>query len=320
MAYNAYVREEPLLQHIYVHAGDPTAAVTIPPGDDMGALRWGDETVLVAVDQLGDALHVQLETTPLEKIARKAMTRNLSDVAAMAARPRGAVVAAALPRDLGDTRATDLFDALRHAGEAFGCPLVGGDIAIWKAPLMLSVTVLAEPAGIEPVLRSNARIGDAIYVTGSLGGSLETVGGYTHHLDFEPRIELARLLAENPRTRPHCMIDLSDGLGRDLARICRASRVSALVDARILPISQAAHQAAQRSDQPPWYHAISDGEDYELLFTAPPEVIPTALAGVHITRIGTIQRPRGEHGYEARLRLPDDALVDMGELGWEHHT
>src|SRR5690606_30452530 len=122
------------------------------------------------------------------KVARKAITRNLSDVAAMAARPSGAVVAASLPRDFGEARANELFDHMRKTAEAFGCPLFGGDLAMWDHPLLLSVTVLAEPAETAPVLRSGAKVGDIIYVTGQLGGSLQNVAGRCHHLDFEPRL------------------------------------------------------------------------------------------------------------------------------------
>lgn len=312
------MHEDSLLQHIYAAAGSPAGGVTIPPGDDMGALRLGEQTVLVTVDQLADGLHVQLGATPLEKIARKAITRNLSDVAAMAALPCGAVVAAALPRDFGEARATTLFDVMRDVAAQYECPLFGGDISMWDHPLMLTVTVLAEPAGIEPVLRKGAQPGDAVYVTGALGGSLEPVGGRVHHLDFEPRVAMARQLAGDAATRPHCMMDLSDGLGRDLARLCRASKVSAVIEAEALPISAAAHQAAQHSGQPAWQHAVGDGEDYELLFTAPVDAMPSELDGVSITRIGRIERAEAQP--TAHLQLSDGSITDLGELGWEHHA
>lgn len=312
-----HVREEPLLQHVCAAAGTGTGHVVIPPGDDMGALRIGEETVLVTVDQLADGLHVQLESTSLEKVARKAITRNLSDVAAMAAWPRGAVAAAALPADFGEARAKQLFDAMRAVAGMFDCPLIGGDITVWDRPLMLSVTILAEPAGIEPVLRRTARPGDAVYVTGALGGSLECVGDAIHHLDFEPRLTLARELAGASRWRPGAMIDLSDGLGRDLMRLCRASNVSAIIEADALPLSTGAHQAAARSGGAAWRHAVGDGEDYELLFTAAAEALPTSLLGVPITRIGVIEPATDSP--TAQLRLPDDSFVDLSEMGWEHH-
>ena len=120
-----------LLRYIYRSNAVMPPGVTIPPGDDMGAVRVGDRTVLVTVDQLADGVHVNLATATLDQVGRKAVTRNLSDVAAMAVKPVGAVVAACLPRDFGEANATGLFDAMRDAAAAFDCPLVGGDIMMW---------------------------------------------------------------------------------------------------------------------------------------------------------------------------------------------
>lgn len=324
------MREWELLS--YVYRSNPSLGgggrVTIPPGDDMGAITVGGSAasgasggggVLVTVDQVADGVHVDLATTPIDKIGRKAITRNLSDVAAMAARPIGAVAAASLPRDLGEARATQLFDAMRATAESFDCPLFGGDVSMWDGPLLLTVTILAEPDGIEPVLRRGARVGDAIYVTGQLGGSLETVAGYTHHLDFEPRLDAARQLAGNPATRPHCMIDLSDGLAGDLRHLCDAGNVSARLFADKLPLSPGAHQAAQRSGEPPWRHAVGDGEDYELLFTAAPDAMPPQVAGVPITAIGVITAATDDRPQVA-LHLPDGGRIDLADLGWEHRA
>ncbi|MFA9478397.1 thiamine-phosphate kinase [Phycisphaerales bacterium AB-hyl4] len=316
------MREFDLLAHVYRSNVDLPADVAIPPGDDMGAIRLGGQTLLVTVDQLADGVHVDLATASLEQVARKAVTRNLSDVAAMAARPVGAVVAVSLPRDFGDTRATELFDSMRRTAAAFDCPLVGGDIAMWDHPLLISVTVFAEPGEVEPVLRSGAQPGDGIYVTGRLGGSNETLPDhYTHHLDFMPRITLARELAGDAATRPSSMIDLSDGLARDLKHLCDAGNLDADLTIADLPLSDGAHQAARRTNEPAWQHALGDGEDYELLFTAPrsPRI---ETADVPITRIGTM-RPCAGATPAILLHLPDGAtckLADLPSLGWEHHA
>lgn len=313
------MRELDLLQHVYAANASLPAGVTIPPGDDMGAVRAPSGQVLITVDQVAQRVHVDLATASLEQVGRKAITRNLSDVAAMAAQPMAAVVAASLPRDFDTPRVNRLFDAMRQTAGAFACPLVGGDISIWDGPLILTVTILAEPAGVEPVRRSGSQAGDAIYVTGALGGSLETVDGYTHHLDFTPRLALARRLAGDPATRPHAMIDLSDGLARDLTHLCDASGLRAEVLAQQLPLSRGALQAAQRTGQPAWRHAVGDGEDYELLFTASPDrEMPASIEGVPITRIGTML-PAGEPPMVG-LRLPDGSMVDLTPLGWEHRA
>jgi thiamine-monophosphate kinase len=309
------MREWDLLRHIYAQNKALGQRVTIPPGDDMGAVRIGSADVLVTVDQVADGVHVDLRTTPIERIGRKAITRNLSDVAAMAAKPVGAVAAASVPRGTSQDDAQRLSDGMRATAAKYDCPLFGGDVSVWDGPLLITVTVLAEPAGIEPVLRSGARPGDAICVTGVLGGSLETIDGYTHHLDFEPRVALARELASDPRTRPHAMMDLSDGLASDLRHICEASRVRAIVDARMLPISSAARRAASRSGKPPWSHAVGDGEDYELLMAAPVGVLPPEIDGVRITEIGRFESD--ERGITVGIDA-GDGITELKGLGWEH--
>ena len=383
---DAAVRELSLLNHIYAANAALPPRVTIPPGDDMGAVTVGGptpsprsggespggrgegaqstatrgitnplptlgETVLVTVDQIADGVHFRLSTTPLSRIARKAITRNLSDVAAMGAVPVAAVVAGCLPRGFGEMRANELFDHMRQVAASYDCPLIGGDISMWDHALLLSVTVLAEPRGVAPILRSGAQSGDIICVTGALGGSLEEIAlqfpegaprptcapllGYIHHLDFEPRLTVARQLASHPDIRPHCMIDLSDGLGKDLAHLCLPlpsshlpapsshlplpSALSAELWLDKLPISRGAVQASQRDGKPPWQHALGDGEDYELCFTVSPAKaarLPREIDGVPIARIG-FMKPRGET--LITLVHPDGSRQPMGEQGWEHH-
>jgi len=313
------MRELELLSHIYRSNPALPGTVTIPPGDDMGALTVGGGRALVTVDQLADGVHFDLTIHPLEKIGRKAITRNLSDVAAMAAKPVGAVAAACLPKGFGEERAKTLFDAMRATAESFDCPLIGGDISTWDQRLILTVTVFAEPDGIDPVLRSGAQVGDTVYVTGTLGGSLVTLDdppGYIHHLDFTPRIDLARKLAGDPKTRPHAMIDLSDGLGQDLTRLCERSGVSAQVDAQRLTISTAAHISAEKSGHPAWRLAVGDGEDYELCFTAPSGSMPDKIDGVPITAVGRILAKTASASVS--VRLPDGTTTDVKDLGWEH--
>jgi thiamine-monophosphate kinase len=206
---------------------------------------------------------------------------------------------------------------------SYDCPLIGGDISIWDHPLLLSVTILAELRGVEPVLRSGAKAGDLVYVTGALGGSLVELDeprGYVHHLDFEPRLKPARALAADPLLRPRCMMDLSDGLGMDLPRICRMAaggEAGAVIDVASLPLSRGAVIASQRSGRPAWQHALGDGEDYELLLVVSPETagrMPRAIEGVPLTRIGEIT-----HGSGVTLRMPDGHVTPMAEMGWQHH-
>lgn len=314
------MRESKLLEHVYRANTALGAEVTIPPGDDLGAVRVGGREVLAGVDQLADGVHFELATTPLAKVGRKAITRCLSDVAAMAALPDGAVVTAALPRDFGEARATELFDAMRATAEQYVCPLIGGDIAMWDQPLLLTVTVFAHCEPNAPVTRGGARPGDAVCVTGRLGGSLVEHEGCTHHLDFEPRIELARALVNDCGLTIRSMIDLSDGLARDLGHICRASNVDAGVTVDRLPTSAAAEMLAEQDKSPAWRHVVGDGEDYELCFTLPAEQagdkLPAEIGGVPITMIGTVAEARGEG--QLLFELPDGTTQPAAGLGWEH--
>ncbi len=325
MSYNRAMREWDLLHQVYRLNAALPSSVTIPPGDDMGAVRLDDDQVLVTVDQIIDGLHFRLSDTPVAKIGRKAITRNLSDVAAMAAQPVGAVVAAVLPRELGEARTLELFNAMRTTALAYGCPLFGGDISIWDKPLVLSVTVLAQPDGVTPLRRNGAKPGDVICVTGQLGGSFEAMPGangsqYVHHLDFEPRLTVARKLATQPGLTIHSMIDLSDGLATDLGHICRASGVGAEISCDRLPVSEAARRASDRTGRPAWQHALTDGEDYELCFTVDPasaDQLPADIDGVPITRIGIVTE-RHDDGPLISIRLSDGTVQPLTIAGWEH--
>lgn len=319
------MREDNLLNYIYQSSHQALAdQVTLGPGDDMGMVCVGHQKLLVAVDQLIDSLHFDLQTTSLRRIGRKALTRNLSDIAAMAAVPVAAVVAVCLPKDFGEKKAQQLFDHISHTGAEFNCPVVGGDISIWDGRLTCCVTVLAKPDGIESVLRQGASIGDAIYVTGDLGGSLEPIDGYLHHTDFTPLITTARTLASHPSTRPRCMIDISDGLAKDLERLCIAAdydtdnqQIGALVEIDQLPVSRAAQQLARRTGKPPWQHAAGDGEDYQLLFTAPKGTVPQYIDDVKITPIGKITALK-ENQPRLSFICADGSIADIDHLGWEH--
>lgn len=188
----------------------------------MAVISLGGDRILVAADPVIEGVHFTPDVAP-RRIAAKAIRRNVSDAAAMAAKPRAVICCVLLGRDWQQHHAEALLDGLEAEADLWKCPNVGGDIAIHDGPTTITVTLIAEPDGIEPVLRSTARPGDTLYVTGQLGGALEEHGGRIHHLDFVPRLEAARTLASQATTRPSAMIDLSDGLARDLPRLLNAS-------------------------------------------------------------------------------------------------
>ncbi|MHC4414392.1 MAG: thiamine-phosphate kinase [Planctomycetota bacterium] len=304
------MREFELLQHVFAAAAAPGERVVIPPGDDMAMVSVRDQPVLVSVDQLVAGCHVNLETTPIALVGRKAVTRSLSDIAAMAASPVATLVAVTLPPEFGRQRAIELFDAMRETADHYHCPLIGGDIAVHRipsSPLVCAVTILAEPGPVPPIRRSGARVHDGVYVTGALGGSLE-VDGSGHHLTFEPRLDAGLELARVLGGRLHAMIDISDGLGRDASHLAERSGVQIQIDAERIPC---------RGDVG-WRRAMSDAEDYELCFTASGDV-PGRLGELPVTAVGRVAERAG----------PDDPLVlvqdgprtfDASQLGWEHRS
>jgi thiamine-monophosphate kinase len=251
--------------------------------------------VLVAVDQVVAGEHFEWGTATVEQVGWKAVARCVSDVAAMGGLPVASVVSAALPKGFEQGRAEALADGLHAAGRRLGCPVVGGDVSGVDGPAVLGVTVLAEMGGLEPVRRTGSSAGEGLWVSGRLGGSL----GSGRHLRFEPRVGLGRALVEGAGLRPTSMIDLSDGLARDLPRLCE----HAVVEADRLP----------RHDGCDWRAAVGDGEDYELLFTLGAGVVlPGELAGVAVTRIGEVTTSGG-----VRLMVGAEA-VDLAGMGWNH--
>jgi len=302
------VRENELLDHIYRRSAGLSQgwpAVVVGPGDDCAVVReGGGGLTLLKVDQLVEGRHYRSGTDPA-LIARKAIARPLSDLAAMAGVPRAALVAAVLPD--GFSGADELFDHLSRASRGLGCPLVGGDLSSGPrgAPLVLSVTMVGEPHAVRgPVLRSGARPGDRVYVSGVLGGSFDPATGGGRHLTFEPRIELATELATTLGDELTAMMDLSDGLGIDGDRLSRASGVKMLIEMHRVPAHPDACGVAS---------ILGDGEDYELLFTAGPGVtVPNELAGVTLSMIGTVVEGAG------CLVQGEDGWRDAGGYGFEH--
>lgn len=305
------MREFDLLQHVYAaNASLDDARVQVPPGDDMAVVRLDSQQLLAAVDQLVDGRHVNIATTPLELVGRKAMTRSMSDIAAMAAKPVATLVAATLPPEFGTHRANALFDAMRKTAADYGCPLIGGDLGFHSDashPFMCAVTVLAEPGPVPPVTRSGAQVGDGVYITGALGGSLQSDGSGSH-LTFEPRVNEALELAETLGDRLHAMIDISDGLGRDAGHIAQMSRVRIEIDANRIPCNPGLN----------WQRAVGDGEDYELCFTASGDV-PSTVNGVPVTLIGHVAPLTP--GDDRHVVINDGTrLIDATEFGWQHES
>ena len=276
-------------------------------GDDMAVMRTGGEKLLITTDMLLEGIHFDLEKASLEQVGYKAMACSLSDCAAMAAVPWLAVVAVALSQNMSMNQAKHLHQGLQQAAKLYNCPVGGGDVTSWQKPLAINVTMLAKSSRTEPVLRSNAQIGDAIMVTGRLGGS--QLG---RHLDFTPRVKESQILTQIARL--NAMIDISDGLLSDLRQICKASQVSARVEVDRLPVQPAVRDNfGERALE----LALAGGEDYELLFTASAEVINRVKgeAPCPVTIIGEITEDKPG---ELSLLDTNGNPVNLRDIGWEH--
>jgi thiamine-monophosphate kinase len=238
------------------------ARVLIGPGDDAAALCFSPGVpCLVTTDMLMDGTCFRLAEAGPRPVGRKAMAVNLSDMAAMAGRPVAAVVSVALPQQGGRALAEELYQGLRDLADAYHTAIIGGDTNSWDGPLVIAVTLLGEATARGPVRRSGARPGDWLLVTGPLGGSI-----LGKHLTFQPRVAEALRLHE--LVDLHALIDISDGLAADLYHICTESRCGAVLRADAIPITPAAHQL--KDGRFPLEHALSDGEDFELILAVSP--------------------------------------------------
>lgn len=273
----------------------PGKNVRIGPGDDCAVIgaRSAKKWLLLKTDCLVEDVHFTSRSDPFQ-IGWKAAARALSDVAAMGGIPLHALVTVAVSPEVDVAFLQAIYRGLASAVGKFGAAIVGGETSRSPAPLFLSVALTGEVEPARCVTRRGGKAGDAIYVTGRLGGSIRG-----KHLTFTPRLAEARWLTKN--FRPHAMMDLSDGLGADLPRLARASGVDFAIEERKLPRT--------RGSSP--QNALSDGEDYELLFTIAPrfsEKLEPAwrkqFPKLPLTRIGAllpksqIQNPKSAHGFD----------------------
>jgi thiamine-monophosphate kinase len=308
-------------------------------GDDCAILRppQGHE-VLVTTDLTLEGRHFRRDWHPPESVGHRALARGLSDLAAMGARPLAAFLSLALPGEMLATPAgrrwvERFFTGLRGLAEQFAVPLAGGDTGESPCGLVLTDIVLvgSAPAG-RALRRSGGRAGDALYVTGELGGAVAELAGMERraaepksrpprmpalsqaeaHPQLLPQPRLAVGLELLRRRLATAAIDLSDGLSTDLAHLCRESGVGAEIAAGALPIHPLALQAPDRAID----FALHGGEDYELLFAAPARVrVPRSVAGVRITRIGSLV-----HGQAVSLVDSAGRSRPLKPAGWEHFT
>lgn len=250
-------------------------------GDDAAVLAANNAHV-VTCDSLCDGTHFILDECGARAVGRKLAGVNLSDLASMAADPVALFISLCLPKSNATELATEIFEGIFELAEKYQVSIAGGDTNTWEGKLVVHMTAIGSAPAKGCWLRSGARPGDLIVVSGSLGGSI-----LGKHLTFEPRLSLASALRDNYEI--HAATDISDGLGVDLLNVFTQSHCGAVLDLEKVPISAAAHELSIRTNQPALDHAIGDGEDFELLLAMPPsqaKKLPAEIDGVSLTIIG----------------------------------
>lgn len=322
----------------------PGDDVLVGIGDDVAVLRGDAERVWLATcDAQMEGAHFLRDAIAPRDLGRKALAINLSDIAAMGGTPRFALVSLGLPNDLTVEFVDGLYAGLRAEAETYGVEIVGGNILRSRLGVFIDVFLLGDAPRENVLLRSGARVGDRILVTGTLGdaaaGVALLIDAARTSSERYAAIACARRDTPTPRVREGqligamhqatAMLDVSDGLASDLGHICERSGVGARVFVEKLPVAdenralaRAARGGDTRDDLRDWHFALYGGEDYELLFTVP-ESQAAALAekitcetGTRVSIIGEILPAR-----EGRqLILPDARVVPLEARGWDHFS
>lgn len=306
-------------------AGSDTG-IPLSIGDDAAVLtpRPGTQ-IVVTTDALVQNVHFDFRYTTLEDLGWKALAVNLSDLAAMAADPIGAVISLALPKDWTSDQVDLLYKGLQSCSERYKCPIIGGDTTGSPRPVMLSLTVLGEVERDRYVTRSGARPGDLICVSGNLGGSLvgfemlhhgpsarKRTGAVDKFLRPCPRLQLAKDLSE--AVDIHAMIDISDGLAGEIHHLCRESGTGCKMVAERLPVHSEC--LSDQTGRDVTGAVLSSGEEYELLFTIPSEdeeKVQHLNSDIPVSVIGEMK----ETSFGVKIDR-DGRLESIKAKGWDH--
>lgn len=246
--------------------------VVVGIGDDAAVITPHSQADwVVTTDALAERTHFISGHHAWPRIGRKALAVSLSDIAAMGGSPRYALIQLQLPNHMSLSEIQEMYVGAEQLAREFGVTIVGGDTNRWTGELVIGTTVIGlVPRGRQWTI-GGAQAGDRILVTGPLGGSI--LGG---HLDFEPRCRLAEYL--QARFTIHAATDISDSLTLDLSTMCTASGLGATLHADAIPIAEAAHRRAQETGLLPLEHALTDGEDFEILFSVAPDMAQAMLS------------------------------------------
>ncbi len=309
--------EKTLIERIRRQAGRrANARIVRGIGDDTAVLNLTKgHQLLVTTDLCIEDVHFRRAWHSARCVGHRCLARGLSDIAAMGGEPVACFLSLGVPAWLPQKWVDDFVDGLLTLARRFHVTLAGGDISS-SEKVVADIMVTGQTPSGKAVLRSGARVGDIIYVTGELGGSAAqlkrlfagekiTPRASDRHFYPQPRLKVGQWLRQHGAT---AMIDLSDGLSTDLDHICEESQVSALLDATKLPIARNANLDL----------ALHGGEDYELLLTVPKRAkLPQKIAGVRVTEIGEVQK-RSRSGASIQFRDQHGRLRPLKPQGWQH--
>ena len=327
------------LQQRVTSSTPKSESLTAGIGDDAAVIRSsaGKETVITA-DLLVEEIDFRRTTTPPYLLGHKALAVSLSDIAAMGARPLWSLISIGVPEDVWQTEFVDHFyDGLLNLANHYGVQLIGGDTSRTNEHIVIDSVVVGECTAGTAVMRSGAKPGDQIFVTGSLGAAaagLRLIERGAHlaeqNLGDEDSQKLDHVLIRQLRPEPRvgwgivlgeerlatAMIDLSDGLSSDLNHLCEASGAGALIDSGLLPIDNRVVELCGRRALDPLQLALHGGEDFELLFTVKPADVsrlPRRVDGVELKRIGEITNA------SQGVRISEGPRIwDLKPGGWKH--
>jgi thiamine-monophosphate kinase len=313
-------------QHLLTGIGDDTAVLKASALGQTGA-----KDLLLTTDVLVEGVDFDLRYSSFHQVGFKAMAANLSDIAAMGGMPRFYLVTLGLSGDITLDQLNQLYEGMADMANDYKVSLIGGDTSATQDGIFVGITVLGEVEEGRALVRSGARVGDHIFVTGTLGDAaagleLAKTGALLAHAFLPllqrqfyptPRVEEGRLISTSGIAS--AMIDLSDGLASDLRHICEESKVGAVVEADTLPLSNALLEYARRARKDPLRYALTGGEDFELLFTVS-EREKSYLLGLtrkkrlKLTKIGRIL-PKA---FGIKLKDARGRVVSFPERGYEH--
>jgi thiamine-monophosphate kinase len=315
------LREKNLIQQIRRSArggesvvtgiGDDCAVLSVPRGHDL----------LVTTDFTIENVHFRRDWHRPELVGRRCLTRGLSDIAAMGGEPRAAFLSLAVASDVPQKWVNRFLKGLLDLAEEFKVPLAGGDTAQSAGGIQADIVVVGSVPKGKAVLRSGAKAGEQIYVTGELGWSAAALArlaegkpmGAEDFRQFRPMARVAVGQWLRQRRVASAMIDLSDGLSTDLEHICQESHVGAEIEAEAIPRAQVGRAEKELGEKRVALEfALHGGDDYELLFTSA-AAVPSEVAGVRVTRIGRTTQSAG-----MRLIGADGKARRLEPRGWEH--